>query len=1029
MKWRQFSRVYKIYLTTKYTNSTKKFKIRTTLMILAEAYAIVKRNRDERGDGFGGSSFTCSRKKDETMINKGLLVCFCVTALQMVSWGGTTLEPAQQYKDNPLWWKTLLETDQSKAWINENILRICGSPERLQELERERAFRIWESEAWAPNNEADLAQQYGKNIPDELKKKMGSLRPPANRVPLADARAWFYVARTHERIDLARRTADWVKRDGGEVPEAWVNEIHALEAELLAQEKAGRPQGTTLFQKVAVVRRKILFRHPALQFDAFLINRNPPTRYPHNCDQYLGRHSREGEGLALVTDWKSGNPKTKILLADKLPKGAYQKPMLSYDAKRVVFAFADHEKPAKKEFRRFFLYEAAVDGSFVRQLTGTTSDKMETWEGRETVMIEDGDPCYLPNGEVVFVSTRSQNFGRCHGGRYAPALMLFKCNKDGGEIRQLSYGIENETTPSVLHDGRILFTRWEYVDRHEMQFHKLWWKRPDGTMISHYYGNDTIYPYMISEAKAIPNSFKVLANGMGHHNNHAGSIIRLDTSLGENGTNAVTRITPEILYGESRETSYKTYGQYSTPLPLTENLFLATYSPVQVHHQGQTPPAAPYVVSIVDDLGGREIIYMDLTSGAFSPIPILPRKAPAILPDQVPYPENRKAGEKEPGIYMIQNVNLTRNDPDRLLKEGQIKYLRFNQILVKPITQRAEISRDVPNAAPKRILGIVPVEPDGSVSVRIPSGVPVQIQALDQNGMAVMTERSFHYLHPGERRGCVGCHEQTGTSLTPSQNLLTRAPRELTPVPDQAEGEGLSFPKHLQPILDKHCIRCHGLDNGKATAKLNLIPDPTVRRSFSKSYEALLAYTKTIGLKAKSGGEKNSISRPLDYYAYGGTFLQKFKAAHQEKPTPGLKISQDDFQHFINWLDVNAQYGGTFYRNRTEAFSFLRENEKTFREAVAARFGGQLAQEPLGALVNAPAPQKSRILMAPLPVEQGGWGQMANGYKDKEDPAFKAMTALVRALFSYPEPHIHGTCGFKSCACGCCWVRVSGVNQ
>jgi hypothetical protein len=561
-----------------------------------------------------------------------------------------------------------------------------------------------------------------------------------------------------------------------------------------------------------------------------------------------------------------------------------------------------------------------------------------------------------------------------------------------------------------------------------MQFHKLWWKRPDGTMISHYYGNDTIYPYMISEAKAIPDSLKILANGMGHHNNHAGSIIRIDTNIAENGTNAVTRITPEILYGESNETGYKTHGQYNTPLPLTENLFIATYSPVQVHKQGQTPPSSPYVISLVDDMGGREIIYMDLTAGAYSPHPLVPHKVPAILPDQIP--DSQKQNGDGHGIYMIQNVNLTRNDPDNKLGDGQIKYLRFNQIYVKPITQRATISRDVPNGAPKRILGTVPVEPDGSVSVRVPSGVPLQIQALDENFMAVMTERSFHYLHPGERRGCVGCHEPPGTSLTPSQNLLTRPPRDLTPVPDQADGEGISFPKHVQPVIDKHCIRCHGFDGGKATAKMSLIPDPTVRSNFSKPYEALLAYTKTIGLKAKSGGEQNSISRPMDYYALGGSFIAAYTKAHVDKKTPGLDIKRDEFQHFINWLDMNAQYGGTFFQNRTESFSFLRENEKKFREAVSTRFGEKLGKEPLGALVNAPAPEKSRILMAPLPVAQGGWGQMPNGYASKDDPAFKEMTTLVRAMFSYPAPFINGTCGYPNgCACGQCWVRLSGVNK
>jgi hypothetical protein len=101
-----------------------------------------------------------------------------------------------------------------------------------------------------------------------------------------------------------------------------------------------------------------------------------------------------------------------------------------------------------------------------------------------------------------------------------------------------------------------------------------------------------------------------------------------------------------------------------------------------------------------------------------------------------------------------------------------------------------------------------------------------------------------------------------------------------------------------------------------------------------------------------------------------------------------------------------------------------------FQEAVSARFGEKLGKEPLGALVNAPAPEKSRILMAPLPVAKGGWGQIPNGYASKDDPAFKEMTTLVRAMFSYPEPFINGTCGYaKGCACGQCWVRLSGVNK
>lgn len=124
--------------------------------------------------------------------------------------------------------------------------------------------------------------------------------------------------------------------------------------------------------------------------------------------------------------------------------------------------------------RRFFLYEAALDGSWCRQLTGTKRDPLDTWMNRGTALIEDNDPAYLPDGGIVFISTRSQSFGRCHGGRYNQAWVLHRSNGDGDQIRQLSFNNENEYEPSVLNDGRIVFTRWEYTNRHEIFFHMLW---------------------------------------------------------------------------------------------------------------------------------------------------------------------------------------------------------------------------------------------------------------------------------------------------------------------------------------------------------------------------------------------------------------------------------------------------------------------------------------------------------------------------------------------------------------------------
>jgi len=414
---------------------------------------------------------------------------------------------------------------------------------------------------------------------------------------------------------------------------------------------------------------------------------------------------------------------------------------------------------------------------------------------------------------------------------------------------------------------------------------------------------------------------------------------------------------------------------------------------------------------------------MDTDAACFSPIPIVAQKLPAIIPNQLPDVASLKGKDVGTGVYMIQDVNLTRNDPEGKLKRGDIKFLRFNQVYVKNIPSSDKISRDVPNGAPKRILGIVPVEPDGSVSVRVPSGVPLQIQALDEQGRAILTERSFHYLQPGEKRGCIGCHEPVGVSLKPNPNLFTREPRDLTPEPFQDDGEGVSFLKMVQPVLDKHCIACHGLTSDPPKG-INLIPKPG--HDWPSSYTTLLAYTKTIGDKGKSHGLENNISRPYDYYALGGTFVTAFMEKHKDKKIP---ITKRDFQRIVNWLDMNAQCYGTFNHNRTEYYSVDANEEKNLRAMIKERFGAELAEQPICALVNGARPEESRILMAPLATAAGGWGQAKNGWKDKNDPNYKEFVSAIKFLFSYPDLAARGTCGYGHCRCGSCWVRVKDEEK
>jgi len=399
-------------------------------------------------------------------------------------------------------------------------------------------------------------------------------RAPQQNIPTANVRDIESV------LELADKTFEYVEKSR-KLPKHR-NTLKQLHAEWndgkLAKTEHGR-----FYLKVCKFRRDTIFSHPDLNFEKILINRNPPPKYSHNADQYLGMHSRPGPGLTILTDWKT-NPKATAILQGKLPTGAVRNPDLHYDAEKVVFAFCDHTKPGEK---RFFLYEANIDGSSVRQLTGTKRDKFKTWDNRATVLIEDNDPCYLPDDSLVFISTRSQSFGRCHGTRYAPAGVLYACDKNGDNIKQISWNNENEYEPAVLNDGRIVFTRWEYTDRNQVFYHKLWWCKPDGTSISHFFGNDMFAPMTFVETSPIPGTNKVVTTAMGHHSYNTGTIVVLDTREGENGEECIQHLTPETPYSE-------THGwpkpHFSHAYAINEDMFLVSRANHRVHQQGSKPP-------------------------------------------------------------------------------------------------------------------------------------------------------------------------------------------------------------------------------------------------------------------------------------------------------------------------------------------------------------------------------------------------------------------------------------------------------
>jgi hypothetical protein len=813
---------------------------------------------------------------------------------------------------------------------------------------------------------------------------------PERAVEIMVVRDWYRQAgldvfSAQNDYETAARTAlQQVKTTLAYVLQSGALEKQAAQLQALEADFGRGGDWQQLWIQARVLRRQIIFSHPALDFGQILVNVNPPTRYGHNGDQHLGRYSRVGKGLGVLNNWKTGDIEINYILKGKLPVGAVRNPDLHYDAKRVVFAFCDHTRADEK---RYFLYEAALDGSWIRQLTGTNRDPLKTCNDRATVIVEDNDPCYLPDDDLVFISTRCQSFGRCHNGRYNPSLVLHRCDPNGDHIRQLSFGNENEYEPSVLNDGRIIYTRWEYTNRHEMLFHKLWWCRPDGTAPSHYYGNDTMSPMEVVEATAIPGSHKVMATAQGHHSYNTGTTILIDVNKGENGEAPINRLTPETVYSESEGWSDI---HYSHPYPVNEELLLVSRANHPACHEPVVPPPNDRGIYLLDPTGGRELIYEDPDCATFSPIAVRTRKRPPVIPSTRP-PDARPEA-----TVFLQNAYLTRNDPEGLIKPGMIKAIRINAFGVQPRAVRRIMSKPVPNEIPKKVLGTVPVGADGSAFFKVPANTSLQMQSLDENGMAILTEKSFFYLQPGENSSCIGCHEPQGSS--PDMHAMARLsrmkPMELKPQAGPQYKGGLSFMRTVQPVLDRYCIGCHGLgqapaDQREKADRINLIlnDDP-----WPQSYRELVDRgDHQIGEKNYMSGinEERNISRPRRFYAYSN------KVAHMLLENHGnCNIDQDSYMRIIEFLDLNAQYYGDLFPNKLEDRQIDQQGFAAVQAFAAQCLGEVFANQPARALINVAQPDESRILMAPLAAEAGGWGQV-KGFTDKDDPDYKKMAELV----------------------------------
>jgi len=640
---------------------------------------------------------------------------------------------------------------------------------------------------------------------------------------------------------------------------------------------------------------------------------------------------------------------------ETLGVGVYDDPELSWDATKILFTFKG--EPAGSTS----IYEIGVDGRGLRQVSDPTC-ACECYHGSHGGQ-HDVYPAYLPDGRIVCLSTRPSGLVPCANSGVA---ILHVMNADGSDLHPISVNNVNEFDPAILPDGRILFGRWEYVDKNALTIQSLWSMNPDGTQETSVFANNMVFPEAVLDARPVPGTHLIVGTFAKHNSTPRGSIALIDPRLGKNGPEPIVNLehpdNPTCDTGDSCE-----------PWPVTADVFLFSGRPAG--HQRNT-------IEMIDRTGRRITVLSDPEICLHSPLLIKPRPRPPVIADAI----DREA---KTGRFFVQDIYRGLSGVER----GEVKYLRVIEETSRvspttmggsPYNQTFLVSAALAFSV-KNFLGIVPVEEDGSAYFEVPAGRAVYLQALDADGRLVQSMRTFVQASPGTTRSCIGCHEPKATTTAAGgslPDLLGRKPRPLQP---ESWGSGyVDYPSMVQPILDRRCVRCHGGEEGIAGG-MDLSGGWT--EHFNISYENLANRRETqliaywiAGIDCMNGTAlwSSQLFAPRAHGSGSAPLAQLLTDGHDGYIAD---LTRDERDLLMAWIDTNGLYHGTW--NATSSGCAIGQWNN-----VRAALIGQM--QKAGCLrchgdgtnvsyfendwINLQRPEFSRILRAPLAGGGEGFG-------------------------------------------------------
>jgi hypothetical protein len=774
--------------------------------------------------------------------------------------------------------------------------------------------------------------------------------------------------------------ASEIKVFGETVPEGALGKFQELppgrppelvDEEIVEQGELGAKlaAGQLGFEQMLVIRRQEL---------------NPSHVYTYHVEGF-----RPGGGIGLLTVSGARKGEWKELAA--APQGQILDCDLSFDAREILFSWRRTQREG------YQVFSINVDGSNLKQLTSGPHHNYNA--------------CWLPDGGIAFLSTRTSRFAYCW---ISPVGVLHRMDRDGSNVRPLSANIVNDFTPSVLSDGRIIYSRWEYVDKPAIPIQSLWTIHPDGTGLAGFYGNRVLSPATFMEARSIPGTSQVLCLLTSHNGPCRGAIGIIDIFHGNNAAAGIRNVTPEVNIGQvDKGDGNNIHGPYENPYPLDARYFL-------VSKRG-TVLARSY-----DGLEQARLLGPQGGVGCYNPQPVRPRATPPVLAPQVEVAAAVAAGRPEPGnLTVAQAAALEARWATVVLQdiyrglEPAVKRGEVKEICVVEEMRKA-VRTDVNNRAfgfqfpviscgatyaGKKVWGYAPVAPDGSACFQVPAGRPIYFMALDAQGRAVQRMRTFTHLMPGEVQGCVGCHEPRQQTVA-APVAAPRVPDRLRP-PEWEQLVGFDYTTVVQPVLDRHCVSCHS--GPTPPHKVDLCGDKT--DFFNVSYEVLARGRKRAGeaewdspyvnwIPTYNGMEQNILEvRPKAWGSPRSKLTDILLSGHPEtNGAPRLKMETREVRRLLAWIDLNVPYYGTSetaYPEKKGCCQIYPDNLDKTLAGVASRRCAECHKEgkiPRPFWTRITNPQMNGFLLAPLAKAAGGSEACGKAvFSSTADPDYQAI--------------------------------------